>query len=119
MTDYIRQMTNPRFPFEKAEAERLLDQLQTGSTVTDGVLRWESNGSVPPADVVDFAEWIGMPINVLKTTKARDEDTRRMIAEYREARKNGPTAKERAEARAAHGPGVELVDIITGRRWTT
>ena len=28
-------------------------------------------------------------------------------------------AEHRAEARAAHGPGVELVDVISGHRWVT
>ena len=119
MTDYIRQMTEPRYPFEQTEAQRLADSLQTEATVTDGVLRWNSHGRVPPREVVDFAEWLGMGVCVLATTRTRDEETSQMIAEYRAARKDGPTAEERFSARAAHGPDVEMIDIVTGHRWRT
>jgi hypothetical protein len=41
-----------------------------------------------------------------------------VFAAYRAAYR-GPSAEQRAEARAAHGAGVVLVDVISGHRWTT
>lgn len=59
---------------------------------------------------------------VMRTERARDEYTKKSIAEYIEAQKNRTAeqiAEERFEARAAMGEGVEMVNIITGERWTT
>ena len=51
-------------------------------------------------------------------TAARERDLDAFLAAYR---RNPPpvTDEMRFEARAAHGPGVELVDVISGRRFTT
>lgn len=46
----------------------------------------------------------------------------RVLSEYRanQARRTPEEIEQqRLEARAAHGPGVELVNIITGERYTT
>ena len=56
------------------------------------------------------------------TAEARDVYTEKSIAEYIEAQRNRSAeqiAEERFEARAAMGPGVEMVNIITGERFTT
>ena len=56
------------------------------------------------------------------TAQARDVYTERSIAEYIQAQKNRSAeqiAEERWEARAAHGPGVKMVNILTGERYTT
>ena len=56
------------------------------------------------------------------TAQARDVYTEKSIAEYIEAQRNRTQeqiAEERWEARAAMGPGVEMVNIITGERYTT
>ena len=59
---------------------------------------------------------------VLSTASAREEYVERTMAEYRQAQQNRTPeqiAEERFEARAAHGPGVEIVNIFTGERFTT
>jgi len=56
------------------------------------------------------------------TAFARDLYTTKSIAEYRVAqsqRSAEQIAEERYEARAAMGEGVEMVNIITGERYTT
>ena len=61
-------------------------------------------------------------ITVEATRIARDKYTERTLAEYRSAMANRTAeqiAEERFEARAAMGPGVEMVNIITGERYTT
>jgi len=48
--------------------------------------------------------------------------TEKSIREYIQAQRNRTQeqiAEERFEARAAMGPGVEMVNIITGERYTT
>lgn len=97
----------------------ITNDLVNHATITNGVIRWNSNGRVPPADCVALAVQIGLPVNVAACTKARDIDTAAFVKAYRKARKNGPSAEERAEARAAHGPGVKLVDVITAKEFIT
>ena len=56
------------------------------------------------------------------TAQARDVYTERSIAEYIQAQRNRTAeeiAEQRWEARAAMGPGVDMVNIITGERYTT
>ena len=56
------------------------------------------------------------------TAEARDVYTERSIREYIQAQRNRTAeqiAEERWEARAAHGPGVKMVNILTGERYTT
>ena len=56
------------------------------------------------------------------TRDQRDEWTERSLAEYRTAqsqRTPEQIAEERFSARAAMGPGVEMVNIITGERFIT
>ena len=56
------------------------------------------------------------------TATAREEYTERTLAEYRQAQQNRTAeeiAEQRFESRAAMGPGVEMVNIFTGERYTT
>jgi len=59
---------------------------------------------------------------VAETARQRDVWVEQSLREYREAQANRTAeqlAEERVEARAAMGEGVEMVNIITGERWTT
>jgi hypothetical protein len=87
----------------------------------DGVWRWNSNNACPFDDMMEAWEAAGLVTAAERkaTDAARKADTTRTLAQYRKARANGPSAHERAAARAAHGPGVKLVDVITGQSWTT
>ena len=56
------------------------------------------------------------------TAEERGIYTQRTLEEYRIAQQNRTPeqiAEERYEARAAHGPGVKLVNILTGETYTT
>lgn len=84
------------------------------------VLRWHSNDRVPPADVI--AAWQVDDATRAACDAARDAELAAFLADYRQARDARTPeqrAEERAEARAAHGPGVELVDVLTGERFRT
>ncbi len=59
---------------------------------------------------------------VVRTLDADDTSAIDDLANYREAqRQRTPEqiAEERAEARAAMGPGVKMVNILTGETYTT
>ena len=102
---------------------KLLTQFDDGRLV-DGVYRWWSNDRVPFSDMLnDFRDLsLLTQKDVLKSEEARNADNEVFFAEYREAQKHRSQeqiAEERFEARAAHGPGVELVNVITGEKYTT
>jgi hypothetical protein len=86
----------------------------------DGVYRWNANDRVPPKDIMDL---MGLDADeTLLHDTARDIDTDKHLAAYREAqatRTPEQISEEMAEARAAHGPGVTLVNVVTGHKYTT
>lgn len=119
MTDYVKaiaDITNPYFN----EASRLAENLRKEATINDGVIRWNSNDRVPPADCVALAVYLEMPVDVAKCDTVRDAEMTAFLEAYRKVRANRPISEEeRAEARAAHGPGVTIVNAITGQKFTT
>ena len=61
-------------------------------------------------------------ITVEATAIARDRYVQRTLAEYAVAQQNRTPeqiAEQRAEARAAMGPGVDMGNIFTGEKYTT
>lgn len=131
MTDYIKDYQSGKLtvpilnPFAR-EATNLAVEFTNGEGyyVENGVIRWANNDRVPPKDITDFFAWlyetegVGEWFDKAATDKARDEDTRAFLAEYR-ANYQGPSAEEKLEARAAMGAGVEMVNVVTGDKWTT
>jgi hypothetical protein len=93
---------------------------ERGAEVKNGAWRWKSNGSVPPAEITGM--WVAFGF-ITETEHAASQaiseaETAEFLRRYRE---NPPpiTDEARFEARAAHGPGVKLVNVITGQEWTT
>jgi len=91
------------------------------AAVMGGVVRWNSNGSVPPADCL--GDWHDLGLigdeELEMSTAAREADTAKLLESYRKRNANRKlSAEERFELRANHGPGTTLVNVITGRRWT-
>lgn len=119
--EYIKGMTSER-KWERERAESTAKNLKEDATITDGVIRWNTNNSVPPADIVEFAAYLGMPVDVEKSKVARDKDTDEFFKRYRERQAN-LTEEEKAERafemRAAFGPGEKVINIITGEEFTT
>ena len=82
------------------------------------ILRWTTNDRVVPADIMEKIDWP----HKAEMDAARDADLDAFMVSYREAQANRTPeqiAEERFEARAAHGPGVEMVNVFTGERYTT
>lgn len=80
----------------------------------DGILRWKSNDSVPPQDCL---EEMGLDDEDLHHCRvARDREIDEFLTRYRQAQEGRErTAEEMFELRAAFGPGVDVVNVITGK----
>ena len=88
----------------------------------DGVMRWQSSGRVPPEEWVEKAILEGYPVDKAKCDAVRSAELKEFFAAYRKAREERTPeqiAEERMEARAAMGAGVEMVNIVTGEKFTT
>ena len=101
--------------FQITEAQRLAQQLRNEATITQGVLRWNSNNQVPFPDCIALAAHIGLPVDVAASNAARDADTDVFLAAYRKRQPRRVSAEQRAEMRAAFGPGAKVVNVVTGR----
>ena len=90
-----------------------------------GVIRWVSSDNCVPLDICENMDWYDMD----NQRAANDADLTKFIAQYKRSQaefdaRTDPEAEairaEQAfERRAAFGPGEEVVDIITGKRYTT
>lgn len=134
-------MKNPTFPYDSNEPrpawifsnyckpspeghvlhlDEARREFETEAHVDDGVVRWNSNDHVPPADCLIVFEMAGCEFDPKKSEAVRKAETRDAINRYRESRRNYvPDAEERFEMRAAFGPGETVVDVITGQKFTT
>lgn len=90
------------------------------STWRDGAYRWVTNDSPAPGDCVRFAIRLGLAdagrLAEHETTRAAE--TAKALAAYRRNWKP-PSGEALAEMRAELGEGVEMVDVIAGRRFRT
>ena len=84
-----------------------------------GVYVYATTGRVPPADTVVQYGIDKLPgFDKALHDRIRDEQTDRILADYRESMKGyKPSAEELFEMRAAFGPGATLVDVITGKKF--
>lgn len=111
----------------KREARELADNMKRlqedrDYTVENGIMTWDSNGRVPFDDMLRAAAELGENIDFDACAAKRDADNAEFLKGYMKAqaeRTPEQIAEERFEARAAMGPGVEMVNIFTGERYTT
>ncbi|UTC29713.1 hypothetical protein BAJUN_00830 [Bajunvirus bajun] len=104
--------------WKQREVERLRERFETSTYTANGVLFWQSNDAPVPVDCFRDA-FCTAPEAQADACKAH---TSAAIARYVEARKTvsaDQLAEERFAARAAHGPGVVLVDLFSGERIVT
>lgn len=92
--------------------------------IEDDVLIWNSNNRHPMDDLM--SRWLELGLvtdaQYYATEVARDEQNALFIEEYKlnqAKRSEEQIAEERFEARAAMGPDVDMVNIITGEKWNT
>jgi len=80
----------------------------------DGVYRWKSNNRVPFSDMLEC--WNLDEETFAKCVAAREADTSKFVAEYKERMKDYvPSAEEMFEMRAAFGEGTKVVNVLTGK----
>jgi hypothetical protein len=104
--------------WREQERKRLAADIQGDEKAyQDGaVRRWKSNGRVIPPDVYKDA---GLTCSAAHESAYRKE-TDAFLADYRKRMANHvPSAEEAFEMRAAFGPDVEVVNVLTGRRYRT
>ena len=115
---YIKDL-NSQYEWLRKKTREFSDSLSNDATICDGVMKWKSNNHCVPRDVAELAIYIGLPVDMDKHEKARDEETERFLASYRKQQKNRKrTQEELFEMRAAFGIGETVIDIITGERIT-
>lgn len=87
---------------------------------TTGLVRWKMGNPVPKDIVVAWND-VGLlsDFDTARAVTSYDAELDLFFSAYRANQPSEPTAEQRFEARAAHGPGVEIVDVISGRRFTT
>lgn len=86
----------------------------------NGVYRWKTSNNVVPGDILEAAGFTDEGLAANKV--ARDiQITETLTAYVKSQRNRSPEqiAEQQFGARAAFGTGVELVNAITGEKWTT
>ena len=123
MTNFVVDMTSTKqWARREAEAARERIEAETAYTITDGVMRWNSNGSVVPTEWYELAAYLGYPVDV----EACDDTSRAELTAFltgykatQAARSPEQVAEQRAMATAAFGEGENIVNIFTGETYTT
>lgn len=121
-----RRLANYEPPFTAAdlqeqEYDRAAERFVADAFLAGGVWRWRVNDACPFDDLLAAMERRGLVTldERVQTGLQRQRDTAAFLAEYRRRQPAEPTSEERAEARAAFGSGEEVVDVLSGRRYTT
>lgn len=112
--------TERGFPMPKwrlNEIERYRHELNDPTKVyfVGEVRHWRSNDAVVPLSVFKDGYMVPCAAHVA----AYEADLVKDLEAYRKARSGPPSDEEIFEMRAAFGPGVEVVDVISGRRVRT
>lgn len=106
------------------------DRTSTAYFDENGIVRWDSNDSVPPKEILEYNIYEGGKIGwdtYRKSEKVRQEELSIFLSNYRKSQQefwSNPANKEAqeeqiADARGALGPGVTLVDVVSGHKFTT
>jgi hypothetical protein len=104
--------------YQANELKRNIEYAQKSDyTITNGIVRWDSNNQVPPADMVEAIATFESSVDVEASKAAREVDNAAFIEQYIKGQASRTEEQKREEAfemRAAFGPGEKVVNIITG-----
>lgn len=107
-----------RFIAKQNDAPRLREKIATETKWDGDVLRWKSNSAVVPVHVFEDCG-----LHAMKPQReAYEDETAKAIKSYvasQEDLDEEAYAEQMYEARAAFGPDVEVVNVFTGKRYTT
>lgn len=102
--------------FEKKARESLAMFHDDHVHLEDGIVRWKSNGRIPPDDLLELWHYAGCTFDYHKSCQRRSAEEAEAIKEYTLQRKDYvPSDEELTEMRAAFGKTV-VVDAITGKK---
>jgi hypothetical protein len=102
-------------PF-RTEADRMAAEFEADAYLDKGIVRWKSNHSVPPTDILEFWKFLKKPFDYQRSLEQRTVEVQHSIDQYRESMKNHvPSEEELFEMRAAFGEGETVVNVITGK----
>lgn len=112
----------PRGHVWREETERAISSFEGTVKLEGGVLRWASNGRVPPVELLDLWREVGKRFNYRNTVTTGKRDMDKTVAEYRRNQMRQTAEMEEEQRRnlqGAFGRGKETVDVISGRRYRT
>ena len=121
MTRFEKELSGSLGAYWKESAEKELEkvreELEQGLITIDesGVAR-NRIGRVLMSDMLEKLTYITDAVDTEATTRARKEETARVIEEQRRNARPA-TGEELDEMRAAFGRGKTVVNIITGQRY--
>lgn len=118
LSDLLKSPTNKFEENQKLKALELIEEFKTRATVRDGVVRWNSNNSVPPTEILNLWRHANHDFDYEKSMAAKDVDSSISIAEYRKSQANRKyTEEEKFEMRAA-GLGRNVSNLLSGNKIT-
>lgn len=104
-------------PF-KTGADRVANEFDEDAVVdSNGIVRWKSNNSVPPKDILEFWQYLKKDFDYDKSTEVREKESAEFLGNYRKSQANREyTPEELFEMRATFGKGEVVENIITGKK---
>ena len=120
MTRFEKELIGALGAYWKKEAEKELERVK--KDLTEGKITIDENGIARNCiertlhdDMLEKVAMVSDKVNVEATRAARDEETAKVIEEFR-ASYTGPSEEDLFEMRAAYGKGTTVVDIFTGKK---
>jgi len=117
---------NARFREKNPAIREHIVTLDVGYDAAERVYRLTRNGAVPFDEACAEYDIQSLPnFDFARQVVVREREVAEFLAVYRARQQAAaaagvwPSNEHRAEARAVHGPGVELVDVASGCRFTT
>lgn len=102
--------------FEKKAKESLAMFHDDKIYLENGIVRWKSNGRIPPDDLLELWHYAGCSFDYEESCRKRSAEDAAAIKEYREQMKDYiPSGEELMEMRAAF-EGTMVVDVLTGKK---
>lgn len=105
--------SNPNRVMWVFDEEKAMAAFINDAYVVRGIVRWSSNDSVPPRDVMADWDSLGVEFDYWKSVAVREDEVCASLKEYSN---RSPSPEDMSEMRAAFGEGANVVNIISGAK---